>query len=138
MSTCAVFLHSDRYDRVYQSINILLGASSMGTKCYLFLFYGALATYMEGSWNDTDSLAGPDSPPWQNRLRNGFDMADTPSLYSLLDRAKQEPGGLTVCACSASTRLLGLDPSIVSKKVDQIVGLTTMLDLSKDARVFYI
>lgn len=138
MSKCAVFLHGHGYDRVYQAVNILLAASSMGTKCYLFLFYGALATYIEGSWDDTGSLDRPDSPQWQSQLKRGFDMSDTPGLYSLLDRAREEPGGLTVCACSASTRLLALEPTTVTSKVDQIVGLTTMLDLSKDAQVFYI
>lgn len=138
MSKCAVFLHSHQYDRTYQAVNILLGASSMGKKCYLFLFYGALATYIEGVWDETGSLDRPDSPEWQKRLKNGFDMSDTPSLHSLLDRTKDEPGGLTICACSASTRILGLEPSDVTRKVDQIVGLTTMLDLSKDAQVFYI
>ena len=137
-SPLVIFLHSAGYDRLYQATNLLVTASSMGTRCYLFLFYQALASYMAGTWDEVnidENGAGSAAAT----LRKSFELADSPSLYDLLARAKEETGGLTICACSASTRFLGLEPIDVKKKVDEIVGLSTMLQIASESnQVLYI
>jgi len=136
----AIFLHSARYDRVFQAASLLLTASSMGRKGYLFLFYDALATYVDGTWRDPDALfaASGDAGPWAEKLRRSFALSDAPTPDEILDMARRERGGLTVCACSTSTKHLGLEPAEVARRVDEIVGHATMLDLSADAQVLYI
>jgi len=138
-----VFLHSDSYDRVYQCVNILLTASSMGRTCYLFLFYGALGSLVAGAWDDEAwSGYGEDAEaqrPWARTLARRFELSDTPSPRAVLDRARSEPGGVKVLACSNSVQLLGLEPAAVKRSVDEIVGLSTMLEISGgDCQVFYI
>jgi peroxiredoxin family protein len=136
----AIFLHSARYDRIYQAASLLLTAASLGRKGYLFLFYDALATYVDGLWDDPEGLldAPAGARPWAETLRRSFALSDSPSPYEILEMARAEPGGLTVCACSTSTKLLGLEPRKVRKRVDEIVGHATMLDLAADAQVLYI
>jgi len=136
----AIFLHSARYDRIYQAASLLLTAASLGRKGYLFLFYDALATCVNGRWDDPEGLldAPAGARPWVETLRRSFALSDSPSPYEILEMARAEPGGLTVCACSTSTKLLGLDPREVRERVDEIVGHATMLDLAADAQILYI
>jgi peroxiredoxin family protein len=115
----------------------------MGRKGYLFLFYHALASYIAGEWDDAQisesSQRGARSVSWMKNLEKAFELANTPSLYKVLEKAKHKQGGVTVCACSTSTRLLGLEPAQVLKKVDQIVGLATMLENSSPgSQILYI
>jgi peroxiredoxin family protein len=140
-----VFLHSHRYDRLHQAVSILLAASSMGWPCHLFLFYDALASYLDGSWGDINltEYAADDplqsQPPWLGQMERGFEAGNFPSLYEMLEKATRESGGVKICACSTSCKVLGLDTDVVRKRVEEIVGLTSMLQVAGDAtHVIYI
>jgi peroxiredoxin family protein len=142
-----IFLHSDGYDRIYQAVNLIATAAGAGKNCYLFLFYHALGSYMAGEWDNmslTTSAGCKDghpgeSPPWAHTLKRSFELANLPSLYQVLKRAKEGEGDVTVYACSNSMRYLDLEPADVKPRVDGIVGLATMLDLSADAsQVLYL
>jgi peroxiredoxin family protein len=142
-----VYLHSDAYDRVYQAVNTIATAASAGRRCYLLLFYHALGAFMADAWDDMriGSSAGRrtddagDSPQWYRTLDRSFEMANIPSLYDLLEQARESEGELFVYACSNSTRFLGLEPADVKKRVDEIVGLATMLEISsEDCQVLYL
>lgn len=138
-SPLVIFLHSCSYDRLFQAVNLLVTASSMGSRCHLFLFYGALATYVDGSWDDIGLELPAGSLPWAKTLQRNFELADTPSLYDLIDMAKKEKGGLTVCACSTSMNMLGLDPARVTACVDQVMGHAAMLEIAgRTDQVLYI
>lgn len=138
-----LFLHDHRYDRLSQAISMLLTASSMGWTSHLFLFHGALASYTEGTWDDVNIVPPGKTdhhlPPWAKRLQEGCEQRNLPSLYEMLEKARGESGGVHVCACSASCRVLGLDLDEVRKKVDEIVGLPTMMQIAEKSRhVMYI
>ena len=148
-----IYLHSSRYDRIYQAVNLVLTASAMGGPCHLFLFFGALATFMADQWDEVNIHTPEDHSPsrsitevgkessaaWLPRLQKNFELGNFPSLYELLDKARNEKGGLTVCACSTSVRLLDLSVNQVRQRVDEIVGLSTMLQMSsKSSVVLYI
>lgn len=140
-----VFLHSHRYDRLYQAVSILLAASSMGWRCNLFLFYDALASYFDDSWDDVNltEYAADDPlqnrPPWLGQMERGFEAANFPTIYEMLEKATRESGGVKICACSTSCKVLGLETEAVRQRVDEIVGLTTMLQIAGSAtHVMYI
>ena len=147
-SSLVIFLHSHRYDRLYQAASMVLAASAMGWPCHLFLFHGALASYIEGTWDEpnirsslgevpesTSTSPGPTTfPDWAKRLERGFEAGNFRSLYWLLEKAAGESGGLKILACSASCRLLELDMKEVREKVDEIVGLPTMIQITAGAK----
>lgn len=136
-----IYLHSDSYDRVYQAVNMLITAASTGRSCYLFLFYHALGAYMAGAWDDLEvsPSAAPGPAPWQQSLARSFELANLPPLYELLEQAGKADGDLNVYACSNSVQFLGLDPADVRNRVDEIVGLATMLEISANAdQVLYL
>jgi peroxiredoxin family protein len=127
-------------------MSLLLTASSMGWPCHLFLFYGALGSYMAGTWDDVnitsvgeDDEARGSAPLWSSELQKSFEEGSYPSLFGTLAKARQEGGGVRVYACSASCKGLGLDFTSVREKVDEIVGLPTMLQIADNAKhVMYI
>jgi peroxiredoxin family protein len=138
-SPLVIFLHSASYDRLFQAANLLVTASSMGRRCHLFLFYGALATYLDGTWDDIGFEFPSHSLPWAKTLARSFELADTPSLYELMEMAKGEPGGLTISACSTSMMMLDLEPTSVGGKVDRVLGHAAMLEIaSQTDQVLYI
>jgi len=133
-----VFLHSHRYDRLYQAMSLLLTASAMGWPCHLFLFYGALASYIDGNWDEVN-IELAEQPAWGETLQKSFEEGNFPSLYKMLVSAGEESGGVRICACSASCKTLDLELTAVRDKVDEVVGLPTMLKISENAKhVMYI
>jgi peroxiredoxin family protein len=134
-SGLAIFLHSGGYDRVYQAVSMALSASSLGWTSHLFLFYQALAGYVDGTWDDI-AVGGGESG---SRLEAGFESANLPSLYKMIEKARGEDGGLRIYACSSSVRVLGADMAVVRERVDDVVGLTSMLKIAGTAdQVLYI
>jgi peroxiredoxin family protein len=140
-----IFLHSSRYDRLYQAVNLLLTASSMDWKCHLFLFFDALASFMEGTWDDVNvadmtreeiSVGEVPSlpPPWIDGLHKNLELANFPSLYQLIEKARKQEIPAAVYACSTSVRLLNLDSHEVKAHVGDIVGLPTMLQIAAEAK----
>ena len=97
---------------------------------------------MAGAWDEmglTPSAgrrgeASADAPDWHRTLDRSFDLANLPSLYDVLERARQGDGEVLVYACSNSMQYLGLEPGDVSRRVDAIAGLATMLEVSCDDR----
>jgi peroxiredoxin family protein len=141
-----IYLHSDAFDRTYLAVNMIRTAASTGRKCYLFLFYHALGSFVSGAWDDmriskSAGLRGSETgeTSWESKLEHSFELANLPSVYDLLERAREEGGEVAVYACSNSTQYLGLDPADVGRRVDGIVGLATMLDISSgDCQVMYM
>jgi peroxiredoxin family protein len=135
----AVFLHSDRYDRVYQAVGLVLTASSMGWPCHLFLFYGALGSYLAGAWDVVNIAATGEDASWINTLQGSLEADNLPSCYDMLEKARGETGGVRVYACSASCKALRADVASVRERVDEVVGLPTMLRIAEEARhVLYV
>jgi peroxiredoxin family protein len=142
-----IFLHSDSYDRIYQALNMIATAASAGRNCRLFMFYHALGAYMAGDWDQmrvspsagrSDDENGQ-APPWEHTLQQSFELANSPSLYELLERSRKGEGEVEVFACSNSVQYLGLEPADVKRRVDAIVGLATMLEIAADdCRVLYL
>ncbi len=140
-----VYLHSDGYDRIYQAVNIIMTAASAGRKCYLFLFYHGLGSFMAGAWDDMNvsksagRRGGEGGEAWERSLERSFELANLPSLYQLLEQAKNQPGQVAVYACSNSVQNLSLDPADVKQRVDEIVGLATMQQISSgESQVLYL
>jgi|GEM_PF-443477 len=146
----SIFLHSAEYDRTYQAVNMARTALAMGRRVHLFLLYGALASFVAGTWDDVETIRGGDdrepggqgkkapATGWIDGMRRRFELSDTPSLYDLLEKARAGGGGVRVYACSASARFAGLAPRDLLGRVDDIVGLSTMLEISEQSESFYI
>ena len=98
---------------------------------------------MNGTWDEVNITSVPDEaaapPEWLRNLERSFEVSNLPSLYDMIGKAREESGGLKIVACSTSCKVLDLDMSAVREKVDEIVGIPTMMQIVEKARhVLYI
>jgi peroxiredoxin family protein len=129
----AIFAHSGTYDRLYQVVTIAVTAASMGREVNIFLFFWALKKFVE-----KDGLETMDFPPEYGEegreLARRMKELNPMSLQDMLDEVKKL-GNIKVYACSANVKYLGLDEETVTKKVDEVVGLSAIMRMAEDSDV---
>ncbi|HME91095.1 MAG TPA: hypothetical protein VKE49_06710 [Myxococcaceae bacterium] len=119
----AVFLHSGDYDRMHEGLSVAAAAVASGRHVDLFFFWWALERLAQ------DKLDAPDLVPQREDIENRFESRNVPTLRSLLSFLR-ESGDCTLYACTGSLAIVGLAPSALERKVDQLVGWTTILQLT--------
>lgn len=111
-----ILAHGASWDRRYQASALAASAAAAGDRVDLALFFAALDAWIGDRWDDID----PEPPVDRDRLAGlGF-----PPLSSLIASAR-DSGNLTLYACSASSRILDLEPAAVQAKVDVLCGWQT-------------
>ena len=88
------------------------------------LFFAALDSWAGGRWDALD----PGPPVSAERL----EALGLPPLSNLL-AAGREAGSIRLYACSASTRILGLDMARVQEAVDAVLGWQTLSRMTATA-----
>ncbi|MFN0063878.1 MAG: DsrE family protein [Myxococcaceae bacterium] len=118
----AIFLHAGEYDRVHQGLSIAAAASSSGRNVDVFFFWGALRRLAD------NQLETPDFK--DEELNDRFERRGIPTANALL-RSAAETGRLRTYACSGSLQALGLNPQDVAQRVDQVIGWTSILQITR-------
>jgi peroxiredoxin family protein len=108
----------------FQVSSLAASAAAAGESVEIALFFGALAAWVDGRWDDLD----PAPPLDAGRL----ETLALPPLSSMLAAGRGE-GAIRVFACSASTRLLGLAAARVQASVDAILGWQSFSRMSGEA-----
>jgi peroxiredoxin family protein len=119
-----VLAHGASWDRRFQVSSLAASAAAAGERVAVALFFAALAAWVEGRWDALD----PDPPVDPARLA----AADFPPLTEVLAGGR-ESGRIRLYACTASTRILGLDPAEVQRRVDVLAGWPTFARLTRQA-----
>jgi peroxiredoxin family protein len=105
----ALFLQSGEPDRIRNAVSVVAGAAALNWEVVLVLLGDALKRHVEDRLDPED--AG----------------GDDPSRPSALLRSAVDFGKVTILACSADARLAGVKESRLKARVDQVVGMTTIL-----------
>jgi len=125
-----LFLHSGNYEKLYQAVMLAITSASMGNKVYIFLFFWALKKFV------TDKLDVIEFPDEMNeedrRLLEAVPQGQPNMLKELLSEVSKM-GNLEIYACSGAVKLMELDEELVKSKVDDIIGLPTMLKMAEGA-----
>jgi predicted peroxiredoxin len=108
----------------FQISSLAASAAAVGEQVDIALFFRALEAWARNEWDRID----PQAPLSPERI----DALQMPPLSSLLATGRAE-GRIRLFACSASTRLLGLDPATVQARVDAIVGWPSFARMSGEA-----
>lgn len=120
-------------------------ALAAGQPVQLAFFFAALAAWVEGRWDDPQParavsaarLAALDLPPLSDYLarpvRSDPSSATPDATTDATRAATPPPPALRLYACSASVRLLGLDPAAVQARVDVVAGWPTFHRLARGA-----
>lgn len=112
------------WERRYQVSSLAASAAARGDAVDLCFFVAALDAWVRGGWDRLD----PEPPVDRERLAS----LDFPPLTTLLDGAR-DTGHLRTFACSASTRILDLEPADVQARVDVLCGWQTFAKLIAEA-----
>ncbi len=111
-----ILLRSADWAARYQAVTLALTAAALGDPVYLALFFGALAAWVEGRFDDG-------APPQAAGARVG-------SLRVSLEEGRRELG-LEVVACDTAVRLAGLDPARTAASLDRVVGLPELWRIAR-------
>lgn len=125
-----IFAHSGTYDKLYQIVTLAITAASMGRDTYIFLFFWALKRFVNEDFDLTklSNEFGKEGEQLSRRIRE----INPISLKEILDDVRTM-GNLKIYACTTAVKLMELEESVVKSKVDDIVGLTTLLELADGA-----
>lgn len=115
-----VLTHDASWEARFQVSSLAASTAAAGAPVAVGLFFDALASWVEERWDEPN--------PKSVRLAASRAFESHPPLVDLLTSGRRE-GRLRLYACSASTRLLGLEPEAVQAKVDAIVGWPTFARL---------
>lgn len=125
-----LFLHSGNYEKLYQAVMLAITSASMGNKVYIFLFFWALKKFVT---DKLDVIEFPDGMQEEDRrLLEAVPRGQPDMLKELLSEVSKM-GNLEIYACSGAVKLMELDEDLVKSKVDDIIGLPTMLKMAEGA-----
>ncbi len=102
----------------------------MGNKVYIFLFFWALEKFVNDKIDEIELPAG--SQDEHKRLLEAIPQGSSNMLRELLDEVSKM-GNLKIYACSGAVKLMELDEELVKTKVNDIIGLPTMLKMAEGA-----
>lgn len=125
-----IFAHSGTYDKLYQIVTLAITAASMGRDTYIFLFFWALKRFVNEDFDLTklSNEFGREGELLSRRIQE----INPISLKEILCDVRAM-GNLKIYACTTAVKLMELEESVVKSKVDDIVGLTTLLELADGA-----
>lgn len=125
-----IFAHSGTYDKLYQTITLAITAASMGKETYIFLFFWALRKFVNEEFDATKlpTEFGEEGLQLSKRMQE----LNPISLKEILGEVRKM-GNLKIYACTAAVKLMGLEEKTVKAKVDDILGLTTLLNIASGA-----
>lgn len=113
MADLLILAHGGSWEMRFQISSLAASAAAAGERVDVALFFGALDAWTRGRWDEID----PQPPLSAERL----EALGMPPLSEMLAQGRED-GLIRLYACSASTRLLGLDTAAVQASVDAILG----------------
>jgi peroxiredoxin family protein len=119
-----ILAHGGSWEMRFQISSLAASAAAAGDHVDLAMFFAALDSWAGGRWDDLD----PQPPLTADRLAS-FGM---PPLSEMLATGREE-GLIRIYACSATTRLLGLDPARVQASVDVLLGWQSFSRMIREA-----
>ena len=122
-SKIAIFLHSGEYDRLHQGLSIAAAAVASARPVEIFCFWWALERLARGRLDE------PDFAPAREDIVERFEAKSVPTLRSLLGLLR-ESEHCAIYACTGSMAIAGLAPELVERSVGQMLGWTTILQLT--------
>ena len=126
-----ILSHSGSYDRLYQAVTIAVTAASLGDNVYVVLFFDALKKFVEGNMDKED--LSEDMGKEKEKVYKRMKTMNPLSMQEMIDTVKPL-GSLKFIACSANVEFMGLEKNRVVEKVDEIIGLPTILKMMKESK----
>jgi peroxiredoxin family protein len=124
MSDLMILAHGGSWELRFQVSSLAASAAAAGEQVEIALFFAALDAWAAGHWDVLD----PSPPVSVQRLES----LGLPPLSNLLEQGR-EGGLIRIYACSASSRILGLDLGRLQESVDAVLGWQTLSRMTATA-----
>lgn len=124
MADLLILAHGGSWDMRFQISALAASTAAAGERVDVALFFGALDAWVRGRWDELD----PQPPLSAERLES----LAMPPLSEMLAAGREE-GLIRFYACSASARMLGLDPAQVQASVDAFLGWQSFSRMIRDS-----
>jgi peroxiredoxin family protein len=125
-----IFAHNATYDKLHQVATLGLTAAAMGKDVIVVLLFWTIKKLAEGRIDAIDFP--PEYGSASDDVARLLKEKKVPAISEMFQEAKQV-GQFRVVACSAGLEYMGVDPEIVSKRVDSVMGLPAILSLTAGA-----
>jgi peroxiredoxin family protein len=124
VSDLMILAHGGAWETRFQVTSLAASAAAAGEEVEVALFFAALDSWAGGRWDALD----PGPPVSAERL----EALGLPPLSTLLAPGR-DAGSIRIYACSASSRILGLDMARVQQAVDAVLGWQTLSRMTATA-----
>ncbi len=111
-----ILAHGGTWEMRFQVSSLAASAAAAGEQVAIALYFAALDSWVGGRWDALDP-----APPVSAQRLQALAM---PPLSGMLEPGRAA-GLIRIYACSASTRVLGLDMERTQAAVDAVVGWQT-------------
>jgi peroxiredoxin family protein len=124
MADLLILAHGGSWEMRFQISSLAASVAAAGERVDVALFFAALDAWAGGRWDDLDP-----QPPLSAERLESFGL---PPLSEMLATGRAD-GLIRFYACSASTRLLGLDSARVQSSVDVLLGWQSFSRMIREA-----
>lgn len=125
-----IFAHNATYDKLHQVATLGLTAAAMGKSVIVVLLFWTIKKLAEGRIDAVDFP--PEYEVQGKEVTRLLREKKVPKISEMLKEAHQV-GDFRLVACSAGLEYMGVDPDLVTKKVDEVMGLPAILHLTAEA-----
>ncbi len=125
-----LFAHNATYDKLHQVATLGLTAAAMGKDVIVILLFWTIKKLAEGKLDEVDFPPEYDAAAAQ--VARLLRETNVPRISEMFEEAKLV-GQFRIVACSAGLEYMGVDAQVVSKHVDDVMGLPAILTLTADA-----
>ncbi len=128
-----MIVNSGDYDRVSYALSIAKIAGALGMEVHMLFTYGGLTRLLK---SNIDDLGGIADSFILERLRVGLAKGTIAKLTDNISEAKRL--GLKIYACINAMHTLDIVQEQLIDEVDQVMGLSKFINLSRGAMTYYI
>ncbi|WP_455244459.1 hypothetical protein [Petrachloros mirabilis] len=125
-----LFAHNATYDKLHQVATLGLTAAAMGKEVIVILLFWTIKKLAEGKIDEIDFP--PEYAASADEVARLLKEKKVPKISEMFEEAKMV-GSFRVIACSAGLEYMGVDAGVVSKRVDEVMGLPAIISLTATA-----
>ncbi len=125
-----IYAHNATYDKLHQVATIGLTAAAMGKEVTVVLLFWTIKKLAEGRLDEYDFPA--EYSGQAQEVARLLREKQVPTISEMFQQARQV-GQFRLVACSAGLEYMGVDPAVVAKHVDEVMGLPAILALASTA-----
>lgn len=125
-----IYAHNSTYDKLHQVATLGLTAAAMGKDVTVVLLFWTIKKLAEGKINQIDFP--PEYQIYQEEVARLLSDRKVPKISEMFEEARSV-GQFQLIACSAGLEYMGVDTETISKQVDEVMGLPSILSMAAEA-----